>query len=137
MKKILLVALLTWSLNIGLNAQETEAQSPQETGRAFMRQGDFDNAILVFTRLLQQDSRNTDYRKDLVMSYFYKRDYARAKEYIEPLLESDDVDMVAYQLGGNIFKALEEVKEAEKMYKRAIKKFPSSGALYKIGRAHV
>jgi tetratricopeptide (TPR) repeat protein len=37
---------------------------------------------------------------------------------------------MSYQLAGNIYKAIEEVKNAEKMYKKAIKKFPSSGPLY-------
>jgi tetratricopeptide (TPR) repeat protein len=35
-----------------------------------------------------------------------------------------------YQLAGNVYKALEQPKDAEKLYKRAIKKFPNSGALY-------
>ena len=38
--------------------------------------------------------------------------------------------LMRYQIGGNVYKALEEVKEADKMYKKALKKFPKSGALY-------
>src|SRR5205823_4936330 len=36
-----------------------------------------------------------------------------------------------FQIAGNIYKALGEVKECDKMYKKGIKKFPNSGALYK------
>ena len=64
------------------------------------------------------------------MSYYYKRDYAKAKEQLEPLIESDDADEITYQIGGNIYKALEEVKDAQKMYKKALKKFPNSGPLH-------
>jgi Tfp pilus assembly protein PilF len=124
-----LVFILGLLLNSAVKAQEGN-QNLHETGRTFMRQGDFDNAILVLTRALQQDSKNNEIRKDLVMSYYYKRDYAKAKEQLEPLLDGDKADEVAFQLGGNIYKALEEVKEAEKMYKKALKKFPNSGALY-------
>ena len=129
MKKVLLAACLMLSLFNGAKAQDAQ-QTPLETGRTFMRQGDFDNAILVFSRLLQQEPKNKDIRKDLVMCYYYKRDYAKAKEQLEPLLDDDDADVMSYQLAGNIYKAIEEVKNAEKMYKKAIKKFPSSGPLY-------
>jgi tetratricopeptide (TPR) repeat protein len=105
-------------------------QSPLETARGFMRSGDFENAILVLNRGLQQDPNNLDMQKELALSYYLKRDYAHAMEKIKPMLERDDADAQAYQIGGNVYKALEEVKEADKMYKKALKKFPKSGALY-------
>src|SRR4029079_6245767 len=37
---------------------------------------------------------------------------------------------VCYQIGGNVYKALEEVKECERVYKAGLKKFPHSGTLY-------
>lgn len=102
----------------------------QETARAFMRSGDFDNAILVLNRALASDKNNRDLKKDLVLSYYYKRDYAKALEGAESLIDRDDADVVSYQLAGNVYKALEDVKEAGKMYRKALKKFPNSGPLY-------
>ena len=95
-----------------------------------MQQGDFDNAILVLNRALTSRPINRELQKDLVLAYYYKRDYAKALEGAKALIDRDDADVVSYQLAGNVYKALEEVKEAEKMYKRALKKFPNSGALY-------
>jgi len=46
------------------------------------------------------------------------------------LIEREDADVMTYQIAGNVFKALEEVKDCEKMYKKALKKFPRSGPLY-------
>lgn len=126
MKKFFLF-LLSTSIAAGSFAQE---QNPQETARSFMRTGDWDNAILVLNRALQQDQNNLDLRKDLTLSYYYKRDYTRALEQLKPMLDRDDADEAVYQIAGNIYKALEEVKDADKMYKKAIKKFPKSGALY-------
>ena len=108
-------------------AQET---TPRETARNFMRSGDWDNAILVLNRALQGDPKNLDLQKDLAMAFYYKRDYTRALELVKPMLERDDADVVVYQIGGNVYKALEEVKEADKMYKKGLKKFPKSGPLY-------
>ena len=48
----------------------------------------------------------------------------------ETLINRNDADVVSYQIAGNVYKALEEVKDAEKMYKRALKKYPESGPLY-------
>ena len=130
MNKIFLPLVLILSLFCTtVQAQEGE-QNLHETGRTFMRSGDFDNAILVLTRALQAEPKNTEIRKDLVLSHYYKRDYAKAKEQLEPLLDGDDADIVTYQIAGNVYKALEEVKDAEKMYKKALKKFPTSGALH-------
>ena len=122
------VAYRTGSLTTTLvHAQEV---TPLETARNFMRSGDWDNAILVLNRALQQDSRNLDLQKELAMTYYYKRDYTRAMETVKPMLDRDDADVVVYQIGGNVYKATEEVKEADKMYKKGLKKFPKSGPLY-------
>jgi len=104
--------------------------SPLETARSFMKSGDFDNAALVLNKALQANPGDMALQKDLVLAYYYKRDYTRALEALKPVLSRDDADIMAYQIGGNVYKALEEVKEADKMYKKALKKFPASGALY-------
>ena len=128
MRKYFLLFILFMGTT-GVFAQD-DAKTLQETARTFMRSGDFDNAILVLTRALQQDKNNLELQKDLVMSYYLKRDYTRALEAVKPLIDRPDADVVCFQLGGNVYKALEEVKECEKVYKKGLKKFPSSGALY-------
>lgn len=128
MKKIFL--LLFSAVSFATAFAQAQEATPQETARNFMRSGDWDNAILILNRALQQDPKNLDLQKDLAMSYYYKRDYTRALEQIKPMLDRDDADEVVFQIGGNVYKALEEVKEADKMYKKALKKFPNSGPLY-------
>ena len=125
MKRIFL-ALFTFSLSLAAAAQET----PAETAKSFMRSGDWDNAILVLTRALQTDPKSLPLRKDLAISYYYKRDFTKALDQVEVMLQHDDIDVPTYQIAGNVYKALEEVKEADKMYKKALRKFPKSGPLY-------
>lgn len=126
MKYLFSIALFC-SVFSSLHAQE---QNRQETARSFMKAGDFDNAILVLNRALQAEPDNQELQKDLILSYYYKRDYASALEKVKVALGRDDADVTVYQLAGNVYKALEQPKDAEKLYKRALKKFPSSGALY-------
>jgi len=107
-----------------------DAKTLYENAKTFMRSGDFDNAIIVLARALKQDQDNLDMQKDLVMCYYLKRDYTRALEGVESLLDRKDADVVTYQLAGNVYKALEQPKECEKAYKKGLKKFPKSGPLY-------
>lgn len=123
-----LVALLF--IVIPASAQPEDPKTMHETAKSFMRTGDFDNAILVLTRALQKDNKNLEMQKDLVMSYYLKRDYLKALEGIKTLVDRDDADVVTYQIAGNVYKALEQVKDCEKIYKKGLKKFPKSGPLY-------
>ena len=126
-KFFLFIAL---SASLITSAQPDDVKKLHETAKSFMRTGDFDNAIIVLTRALQQDKKNIELEKDLVMSYYFKRDYAKALEGAESLIQREDADVISYQIAGNVYKALEDVKECDKMYKKALKKFPKSGPLY-------
>ena len=126
-------SLIFWSfLFIGLctYAQTEDAKTLHENAKTFMRQGDFNNAIVILTRALQMDKNNIEMQKDLAMSYYYKRDYEKALDEVKVLMDREDADAVSFQIAGNVYKALEEVKECEKVYKKGLKKFPNSGALY-------
>jgi tetratricopeptide (TPR) repeat protein len=125
--KRLFLFLFSALIALNLFAQE---QTPLETARAFMRSGDFDNAVLVLTRALQTDKNNLDLQKELALSLYYKREYAKSLDVVEMLLDNPEADEASYQIAGNVYKALEQVKDAEKMYKKGLRKFPKSGALY-------
>ncbi len=122
--------MIACSLAITSLAQTEDVKTLHENAKTFMRSGDFDNAIIVLVRALQQDKKSLDLQKDLVMCYYLKRDYAKALDGAEALLERSDADVVSYQLAGNVYKALEQPKECEKIYKKGLKKFPKSGPLY-------
>jgi tetratricopeptide (TPR) repeat protein len=111
-------------------AQPEDPKTLHETAKTFMQSGDFDNAIIVLTRALQQDKNDLDLQKDLVMSYYLKRDFQKALDGVKAIIDRDDADVVSFQIAGNVYKALEQVKDCEKIYKRALKKFPKSGPMY-------
>ncbi len=126
------VLFLAISLILGLSAisQPEDVKTMHETARTFMRSGDFDNAIIVLNRALQQDKKSLELQKDLVMCYYLKRDYVKALEGVESLVDRDDADVITFQIAGNVYKALEQVKDCDKVYKKGLKKFPKSGPLY-------
>lgn len=121
----LLILLLS---AVGVSAQT--AAELRENARSFMQQGDFSNATLVLNRALQLEPRNTEIIRELSLSQFLQKDFSKALETLTPLLNSDDADDQTYQIAGSIQRQLNNPREAEKIYRKAIKKFPSSGPLY-------
>ncbi len=97
--------------------------------RTFQQQGDYDNALLVLNKALQSYPSQTDLIKDMAYTQYLQRDLKHARETIDPLLEKTDADIQAYQIAGNIYKDLGDAKECDKVYKKALRKFPKSGAL--------
>ncbi|RYY83958.1 MAG: hypothetical protein EOO15_20365 [Chitinophagaceae bacterium] len=124
--KRLFSALLVLSISIAGRAQDT----PLETARAFQRSGDFDNAVLVLTRAVQADKTNLELQKELAMTLYLKRDYNKALDIVNMMLDHPEVDVPSYQIAGNVYKALERAKDADKLYRSALRKFPKSGPLY-------
>lgn len=121
----LLILLLS---AVGVSAQT--AAELRENARSFMQQGDFSNATLVLNRALQLEPGNTEIIRELSLSQFLQKDFSKALETLTPLLNSDDADDQTYQIAGSIQRQLNNPREAEKIYRKAIKKFPSSGPLY-------
>src|SRR5688572_16269517 len=128
MKKILSLFLLSLAA-LTVTAQD-DVKTLHATAKSFLLSGDYNNAIVVLNRALLQDKNSLELQKDLVQAYYYKQDYEKALEGVEALIDRDDADVMTFQIAGNVYKALEEVKDCTKMYKKALKKFPKSGPLY-------
>jgi tetratricopeptide (TPR) repeat protein len=117
-------------LFIASTATAQDAAQLHETARAFMRQADYSNAILVLNRAAKLDPKNMEIAKDLGLNYYFSKDFTKALEIYKPLLDREDADDQCFQIAGDIYLATDNVKECEKLYKRGIKQFPQSGALY-------
>ena len=107
-----------------------DAAQLHETARAFMRQSDYANAILVLNRAILLDPKNIEIAKDLGLNYYFAKDYNKALVIYKPILERDDADDQCFQIAGDIYLALDLTKECDKVYRKGLKKFPESGALY-------
>src|SRR5690242_5855170 len=124
MKRLLFIILVLKTLDA--SAQDSAGQ----TAKTFIRQGDYNNAILVLNRAIENDRSNTELKKDLAFAYYMQRDYTKAMATIRPVAESRDADVQSFQILGLVYKATEDRKEAERMYRSALRKFPDSGVLY-------
>ena len=105
-------------------------------GEIAYRNNEYDNAIKYLSFYMQANvpaageaNRNTA-NYNLGYSWLHKENYSKALEIINPLLEKEEVDDQCFQIAGNIYKELSQAKECERVYKKGLKKFPESGALY-------
>ncbi len=130
MKHLMILGILVSVLCNYSYAQSPDAKVLHETARDFLKNGDYDNAILVLNRAIEQEPTNKEMLKDLVYASYLKRDFAKAREVGETLIKRPDADVPTYQMLGLTYKAIAEYKEAEKLYKSGIKKFPNEGVLY-------
>lgn len=128
MKKILF-ALIFCSFSFGVFAQE-DVDQLHDNAKAFMRQGDYANATLILTRALQQAPKDASIMKDLSLTYYLQRENQKALDVIKPLIDNQQADDETYQITATIYRALNNDKEAEKIYKQALKQYPKSGGLY-------
>jgi len=72
---------------------------------------------------------NYDITKGYVFVSYLKKDYQTALENGKNLLDLPTVDVQTFQIMANVFSALDNRKELEKLYKKSIEKFPNSGVL--------
>ena len=115
------------------SVQFSDAQSAkelQERARSFMQQNDFNNASLLLKRASIVEPNNIEITKDLALSFYFQKQYEKGLEVIKMILDKEESDDQCYQIAGNFYKQLEQAKECEKLLKKGIKKFPTSGALY-------
>lgn len=129
MKKIVSLSAMLFTCIISF-AQPGDAKDIQKSARAYMQSGDFDNAIIVLNRGLQSDNKNLALLKELAMTYYLKQDYTKAVTVVKSMEDRADADVEVFQIAGNVYRAIEMVKDCDKMYKKALKKFPNSGPLY-------
>lgn len=129
MKKIFFL-FFCLSLGIAALAQQESAEQLHENAKAFMRQGDYANASLILARAYQRAPKNIEIAKDLALTYYLQKEYNKALSVIQPLLDENNADDQVYQIAGTIYRSAGQLKEAEKVYKKAIKEYPNSGGLY-------
>lgn len=117
-------------LSLSASAQNPDAKQLQDTARLLMQHGDYYSASQILLKALEISPDDIDIAKDLSLDYYFDKEYTKAMEVIKPLLDRSDADDQVYQVAGNIYKALDQHKEAETLYKKGIKRFSKSGVLY-------
>lgn len=110
--------------------QSEDAITLRENARKFMSQGDYANATIILVRANELAPFATPISKDLAICYYMQNDNAKALNVIRPLLDRENADEQTFQIAGTIYQKMNQPKDADRVYKRALKAFPKSGPLY-------
>lgn len=131
MKYLFIFSLLLTISVIG-KAQTLTVAQLQQKGKAFMQKGDFENAIRSLTDASKLEPRNLELLKDLSFACYLQRNFAKAIETGNAMIDNAEADPQAYQILGMSYKAIASYKECEKLYQDGLKKFPKSGVLHNV-----
>lgn len=106
------------------------AEELHKTAKSLLREGDYDNAILVLTKIIDNNPQYSLANNDLVYANFLKRDFSKAIELGKQYTNLPTANEQTFQILGMCYKELALYKEATAMYKVAMNKFPTSGIFY-------
>lgn len=129
MSRVILTLFLAMGVT-GVFSQSEDAMTLHEHAKKYMKDGDYANAVIILTRASEQAPFAVAIAKDLALSYYMQNDNVRALGAIKTFLDKDQADEQAYQIAGMIYKRMNQPKDADKLYKKALKAFPQSGPLY-------
>src|ERR1700722_4292201 len=118
MYRICLYCAVATLAGLSANSQNpaTDAKTTQETARAYTRQGDYTNALVVLNEGLKKDPQNPELSKDIAFNYFLEKEFDKGIAVAKALIERPDADVTSYQILAMLYKAVGEVKECDKMY---------------------
>ncbi len=123
--------LFTLILMLAINSLQAQtADELNKTAVNYLKTADYANAIIALNRSIQLEPNNASTIKNLALTYYYQKDNPKALETIKQLLDDVNGDDQSYQIAGSIYRQQEDLKEAQKLYKKGLKKFPTSGPLY-------
>ena len=125
-----IIALLAFAVMLLQTTSAQAIDSLQALARSQMQAGDFETACKTLDSGLKSQPNNLALLKDQLFANILKRDFVTSLQLGKKLTERPDADVQCYQLLGSTYKELAEYKEGDKMYREAVKKFPTSGVLF-------
>jgi tetratricopeptide (TPR) repeat protein len=136
MKK-LFVILFALVLAVGVNAQTLTVKQFQESAMALMQQGDFTNAMVALEKAKAIEPNNLETIKNISFCFYLQREFAQAIDAGKIAIELPNADQQSFQILGMSYKSIADYSAANKIYKRALKKFPDGGVIYsEYGKAY-
>lgn len=129
MKKLFL-GCCGFLLAMQLSAQAPTVKQLQESAMALMQQGDFSNAMVALEKAKAQEPQNLEVLKNISFCYFLQREFAQAIDAGKIAIEHPNADQQSFQILGMSYKSIADYAAANKIYKRALKKFPDGGVIY-------
>ena len=113
-------------------AQTNKEKAALEAKQAlfFEDQGKSAQAIPLLEEAQRLDSGIITYSYELAVIYYNNKDYTKAKNILEPLVDRKDDFGLVYQLLGNVYDDLGNADLAIATYEKGLKQFPNTAEIY-------
>ncbi len=126
MKKFIFILLIS----MAQNGYAQDAKRLHEMGKNYMIDGDYSNAESLLNDAYNLDTNNIIFVKDLALCLYFEKEYKRGIKLLSNKIDAGMADDQTFQIAGTIYRANQQLIEAENLYLKAIKKFPGNGAFY-------
>lgn len=131
LKTIILILLVaTGQLATGQSNNKEKALDKGREAIRLMDEGKYDESIKLLREAQKLDPDDINYPYELAYAYYAKKDYKKAKKYLEGILDHKDINDRVYQMLGNTYDNMGDSEKAIETYEAGIKLFPKSGNLY-------
>lgn len=124
LKLFFLISIVT------LQANAQSGNSFDSLAKKYISLKDYENGIIISKRGLAAEPENIELNKDLVLCYYFQNNFNQALSLLVKLINKNIADDQCYLIAGDIYKLLNEPKEAENTFRRGVLKFPDNGPMY-------
>jgi len=124
------IACLTLVTRPALAQQGDEVQRMQQSAQDYLDRADYPNAIMMYSQAIRIAPSDVSLRRDLAYAYYLSGDAKKAKEVIDPVVNSAVADELTYQVASGVEMALSNPGKARRILNDGIAKYPNSGVLY-------
>ncbi|MFA7380234.1 MAG: tetratricopeptide repeat protein [Bacteroidia bacterium] len=126
----LLLFIAVGQIVFGQTTNKEKALSIGKEAIKLMDNGKIDESIELLEEAQKLDPEDIIYPYELGYAYYAKKDYKKAKKYLESILKHKDINDRVYQLLGNTYDNLGNSDKAIETYEAGLNLFPNSGNLY-------
>lgn len=127
---IIAITLFSYSAYSQDANKQLALSKANEAVKLMDEQKKFDEAIKLLEEAQLLDSDNIDYPYEIAYAYTAKKEYKKASDILEQLLNHKNVRDQVYQMLGNAYDYQGLPDKAMEIYKKGIELFPKSGVLY-------
>jgi len=133
MKRLLAFLLIGILATVETMAQDVHEQALAKAKQAFRledEEGRYDEAIKLLEEARQLEPDRITWPYEIAYAYIGKKDYKKASDLLQTLLQHKDINPRVYQSLGNAYDFQGNPLKAIETYREGLKKFPAAGELY-------
>lgn len=130
MRLIGIVVLLLCNLFLYGQGDKEKAQKMGEMAMQKLEAGEARLAVAILKEAVKLDSQNIEYPFQLAYVYYAERQYRRASDILEKLLEHPQADDRIWEMLGTTYDLAGDSLKAIQTYDKGLKAFPKSGYLH-------